>query len=334
MSTTTTMRGPHAPALPAPATVFTAAAPIRDGFGKAMMELGKTDPRVVGLSADLTASIRLNGFAEAYPERFFQMGISEMDMVGTASGLALAGYVPFLTTFSVFASSLANQPIRLSAAYNFANVKVAVSHGGITVGPDGATHQAFEDIALMRMIPDLVVLVPGDANEAYEATLAAAAYHGPVYIRMGRGASDLMPGRTEALAIGRAYELRRGSDVAIFACGPSTELAIKAADRLAAEGIGVSVVNVPSIKPLDRDTILNVARRCGTCVTVEEHSVLGGLGGAISELLCAELPLPLERVGVHDTFGESGEPDEILARYGLTTEAVVDAARRAFDRRR
>jgi transketolase len=327
------MTGKNA-ALDVPALIFSQATSIRDGFGAAMVELGKTNPQVVALTADLTEPCRLQRFAENHPDRFFQMGISENDMIGTAAGLAINGYVPFATTFSVFATSLANQPVRLSVAYNNCNVKIAVSHGGITVGADGATHQSFEDVGIMRLIPDMVVVVPADANEAYEATLAAAAHIGPVFIRLSRSAVEPIAGRPHAYSIGPAYELRSGRDVALFACGPMVDLTLKAAQQLSELGISATVVNVPTIKPLDRETILSVAETCAACVSVEEHTIIGGLGGALAELLSEELPTPLQRVGVRDTFGESGEPDEILKRYGLTVDAVVAAAHTAIDKKR
>jgi transketolase len=311
---------------------YTTATPVRDGFGQALLELGAENPDVVAMGADLTSSIRAHWFAETYPDRFIQMGISENDMVGTAAGLSFTGYIPFLTTFSVFATSLANQAVRLSVAYNHANVKIAVSHGGITVGPDGATHQAFEDIALMRMLPGMQVVVPADANQAYDATVAAAAYDGPVFLRLARGDTMITPGNEAGFEIGRSYRLSNGSDVAILATGSGVELAVQAADRLTREGVHASVVNVSTVKPLDEETILQAVADCGAVVTVEEHSVLGGLGGAVSELLARRHPAPIEFVGVQDTFGESGEPEEIMNAYGITDEAVVTAARRVLKR--
>jgi len=307
--------------------------PIRDGFGRALIALGESDKRVVALTADLSSSIRVHWFAERFPDRFFQMGVAESDMMGTAAGMALGGLIPFATTFAVFATSLANQTVRLSIAYNRANVKIAASHGGITVGPDGATHQAFEDIALMRVIPDMMVVVPCDANEAYDATEAIAAYDGPVYLRMGRGTAPICRERTEKFELGRAFVLREGGDVALFTCGEMVHLALASAKVLASDGISAAVVNVPTVKPLDHDTVRQVAAICGACVSVEEHSVLGGLGSAIAESLSQQLPSPQEYVGVQDSFGESGEAQEILEAYGLSIPAVVCAAKLAIVRK-
>ncbi len=312
---------------------YTDATPVRDGFGRALVELAAEDPNVIALGADLTSSIRVHWFAEKYPERYIQMGISESDMIGAAAGLSMNGFVPFATTFSVFATSLAHQAVRLNVAYNNANVKIAVSHGGITVGPDGATHQAFEDIALMRCLPGMVVLCPADANQAYDATIAAAAHRGPVFLRLARGETAITPGNEAGFAIGRCYTLAKGSDVAIAATGSGVELAVAAESELRTGGISATVLNVSTIKPLDEETILRAAQACGAVVTVEEHSVIGGLGSTVAELLARRFPAPVEFVGVQDTFGESGEPREIMEKYGLTPHAVVDAARRAMDRK-
>jgi len=312
---------------------YTTPTPVRDGFGRALLEMAAENPDIVALSADLTSSIRAHWFAEAYPDRFIQMGIAENDMVGTAAGLSFTGYIPFLTTFSVFATSLANQAVRLSVAYNRANVKIAVSHGGITVGPDGATHQAFEDIALMRSIPEMTVLVPADANQAYDATVAAAEYDGPVFLRLARGETKITPGNRAVFTIGAGYVVTEGADVAIMATGSGVELAVEAADRLSARGVSATVLNVSTIKPLPEEIILDTASKCGAVVTVEEHSVIGGLGDAVAGLLARRRPTPIEYVGVHDTFGESGEPDEILAAYGITTENVVKAVDRVLKRK-
>ena len=312
---------------------YTQPTQVRDGFGQALLELGAENENVMALSADLTSSIRAHWFAKKYPDRFIQMGISESDMIGTAAGLALTGFIPFATTFSIFLASLANQSIRLSVAYNQANVKIAVSHGGITVGPDGATHQAFEDIALMRSLPGMTVIVPADANQAYDATIAAAYFQGPVFLRLARGETMITPGNPEGFEIGKSYQLSEGSDVAILSTGSGVELAIAAATELRSEGISATVINVSTIKPLDEETIIVAAASCGAIVTVEEHSVIGGLGGAVSELLSRTIPTPIEFIGVQDTFGESGEPDEIMSKYGLTTQMVVGAAVRVIRRK-
>ena len=313
---------------------FTDPTPMRDGFGKALLRLGESNPEVVCLTADLSEAVRVHWFAEKYPERFFQMGISENDMIGTAAGLALAGKIPFATTFGIFATSLAHQPVRLSVGYNHANVKIATSHNGVTVGADGATHQAIEDISLMRGIPGMTVLVPADANEAYQATLAAAAYRGPVYLRLGRIPTPVFTPPEAPFLLERAVPLTEGRDVAIIACGMMVSRALDAAVSLSAEGIKARVINSHTIKPLDRSTLLAAARECGCVVTAEEHSIIGGLGSAVSELLATEYPAPVEMVGVRDTFGESGEPEEILTAYGLTAADIERACRTVISRRR
>lgn len=315
-------------------TGFTGTVDARDGFGAALIEMADENSNVVALTADLTESVRIKPFAERYPERFFQVGISESDMMGTAAGLALGGKIAFPSTFAVFAASLANQAVRLSIAYNRANVKIVASHGGVTVGGDGATHQAFEDIALMRLLPNMTVLVPADANEAYLATKAATALDGPVYLRLARSGHPVVTDISADFEIGKAVQARNGNDVAIIATGAMLSRALDAAKALSAEGIEARVLNVHTIKPIDNYAITEAARSCGAIVTVEEHSVLGGLGGAVAEIVTQSASVPVERVGIQDTFGESGEPAEILEKYGLTSERVVDAARDVIRRKR
>jgi transketolase len=307
---------------------------MRDAFGEALVEIGKANPDLVALTADLAEATRVHHFAEEFPDRFFQMGISESDMMGTAAGLALGGKIPVATTFAIFATSLANQPIRLSVGYNAANVKICTSHGGVTVGADGATHQAFEDIALMRSIPGMTVVVPADAHEARAATRAVIDHKGPVYLRLGRVPTPIVTASETPFDLFTAPVLREGADVAILATGIMVPAAMEAAEALTFRGIQASVVNVHTVKPLDETTILRVSAHCGAVVTAEEHSIIGGLGGAVAELLGSRLPTPLERVGVADTFGESGEPDEILHAYGLTSEAIQRAAISVVDRAR
>jgi transketolase len=290
---------------------------------------------VVALTADLAEAIRVHWFAEKYPERFYQIGIAEQDMIGTAAGLALAGLVPFATTFAVFAANRANEQIRMAVCYNRANVKIAVSHGGITPGEDGATHQGLEDIAAMRLMPGMTVLVPADAEETRLATFAAAAHDGPVYLRLGRLPFPSVTDRAEQpFTIGKARTLRSGEDVTLIACGIMVGMAMEASDRLRAQGISASVVDMHTIKPIDRETIIAEARRTGCIVTAEEHSVLGGLGGAVAEVLTEHVPVPLVRVGTMDTFGESGDPKLLLAKYGLTPERIVEAARQAIEKKK
>ncbi len=307
---------------------------MRETFGAELVEIGRTNDRLVVLTADLADAIKVQGFAEAYPERFFQMGISEADMMGTAAGMALDGKISVATTFAIFATSLGHQPIRLSVGYNSANVKICSSHGGVTVGADGATHQAFEDIALMRMIPGMTVVVPADAHEARAATRAIIEHTGPVYLRLGRIPTPIVTAADAPFDLSAAVELRDGTDVAVCAAGIMVPMALDAAHTLEKEhGISATVVNVHTIKPLDTRTIVAAATRCGCVVSAEEHSVLGGLGGVIAETLSSAYPVPLERVGVQDTFGESGEPDEILEAYGLTSHAIVASALKVVDRK-
>ncbi len=312
--------------------IFRDSAPIRDGFGRALVEVATRRREVVALTADVSEPTRVHWFAEEFPNRFYQMGISENDMIGTAAGMALNGLIPFATTFAVFAASLAHQAIRLSVAYNEANVKIVCSHGGITVGGDGATHQAFEDLALMRLIPGMTVVCPCDANEAYDATIAIADYEGPVYMRVGRIASPIIDQGRSSFELGKARIVRTGDDVALLANGIMLVYALEAAELLEQEGVQARVINLHTLKPLDEDAVLSAARECAALVTVEEHSVLGGLRGAVAELLSARHPTPIEGVGVNDTFGEAGEPEEMLAKYGLTVNQILAAARRAVSR--
>ncbi len=312
--------------------IFEKPTPIRDGFGKALLELGEKNPRVVVLTADLSEAIRVHWFAEKYPKRFFQMGIAESDMMGTAAGLAVAGKIPFVTTFAAFATSLAHTPVRVSVAYNQANVKIATSHGGVCVGGDGATHQSIEDIALMRVLPGMTIVVPCDANEAYKATLVAAEYPGPLYLRLGRVATPIFTNGNTSFQIGKAQVLEQGTDLAIIACGAMVGVALEASNRLRQKGIHARVINMHTIKPIDQLAVVKAARECGAIVTIEEHSIIGGLGSAVTELVSEKCPVPVERVGVRDVFGESGEPDEILSKYGLTAQNLVGACRRVLNR--
>jgi transketolase len=304
--------------------------PIRDAFGKALVELGAANPDVVVLTADLAEAIKVHWFAEAHPDRFFQMGIAESDMIGTAAGLALGGKIPFATTFAVFATSLANQAVRLSVAYNRANVKIAVSHGGLTVGEDGATHQAIEDLALMRVLPGMTVVAPCDALAARKAVFAVAEHRGPVYLRLGRVPTPILTSDDTPFVLGRANVMRDGNDVAIVSIGAMLDLALQAAEVLATRGIEARVIDMHTLKPLDTATLDAAAHECRAFVTVEEHTVLGGLGGAVAEHLARTRPTRVEMVGIRDTFGESGPPDLLLRKYGITAEAVVAATERAL----
>jgi len=295
----------------------------RDAYGKALLILGSENPNVVVLDADLSKSTKTADFGKKYPERFFNMGIAESNLLGTAAGLAAAGKIPFASTFAIFAVGRAFEQIRNSIAYPKLNVKIAATHSGITVGEDGGSHQAIEDVAIMRAVPNMVVLVPADGEETRQVILAAAKYNGPVYIRMGRLAVPLLFGKEYNFEIGKANVLKEGTDVAIMANGLMVSMALEAAEELAVEGISVSVVNVASVKPLDVETIVLVAKQTKAVVTAEEHNIIGGLGSAIAEVLGEKLPTPMVRVGLKDTFGESGRPQELLEKYGLTKADLI-----------
>lgn len=297
----------------------------REAYGKALLSLGAENPNVVVLDADLSKSTKTADFGKKYPERFFNMGIAEANLLGTAAGLAAAGKIPFASTFAIFAVGRAFEQIRNSIAYPKLNVKIAATHSGITVGEDGGSHQAIEDVAIMRAVPNMVVLVPADGEETRQAIFAAANYYGPVYIRMGRLDVPLLFGEDYSFEIGKANVLKEGTDVAIMANGVMVSMALEAAAELAAEGINVSVVNVASVKPLDEETIVRIAKTTRAVVTAEEHNIIGGLGSAISEVLAEKQPTPIVRVGLKDTFGESGKPSELLEKYGLTKPALVKA---------
>lgn len=298
----------------------------RDGFGEALVELGATHPNVLVLSADLTASTRANWFKDKYPERFFDFGVAEQDMFSTAAGFALCGKVPFACTFGVFASGRAWDQIRVSICYMNLNVKIAGTHGGISVGPDGASHQALEEVTLMRVIPNMTVIVPCDSDEARCATIAAAMHHGPVYLRLGREPCPVITAQNAPFKIGTAAVLRDGMDIAIIANGIMTHEALKAHDELKKQAINARVINLPTVKPIDEETIIKAARETGAVVTAEEHSVIGGMGSAVSETLSLNYPVPIRMVGMKDRFGESGEASELMKHFGLTAEGIVKAA--------
>ena len=294
----------------------------REAYGQALVELIKNE-KVVVLDADLAHATKTIEFKKACPERFFDMGISEQDMVATAAGLAASGKIPFASSFAIFAAGRAFEQIRNSVCYPKLNVKIAATHAGITVGEDGGTHQAIEDIALMRSIPNMVVLNPADDIEAKAAIFAAAEYYGPVYIRLGRLATPTIHDENYKFEIGKGEVLSEGKDVAIIATGLMVAKALEAAEKLKAEGINATVVNISTIKPLDKELIIKVAKATGKVVTAEEHSVIGGLGSAICEVLSQELPTRTKLIGLNDTFGQSGTPSALLEHYGLTTENIV-----------
>ena len=307
--------------------------PMRDGYGKALLKLVESNDKVMVLDADVAKSTRTNWIRDKFPERFLDMGISEQDMVGTAAGFALSGMIPFATTYCVFLAGRAWDQIRTTVCYNKLNVKLAGAHAGISVGPDGATHQSLEDVALMRVLPNMKVVVPCDAVETEKATLAIAAENGPCFIRFGREAVPVITDSSTPFTLGVANVLREGNDAVVFANGAMVYEALEAAKKLSAQGIEISVVNMHTVKPLDGECISRMVARTGAVVTAEEHQVTGGLGGAVAEYLACHCPAPLEMVAVQDSFGESGKPDELMKKYGLTAEHIEEAVRKAIARK-
>lgn len=305
----------------------------RDAYGETLAQLGEQNRDIVVLDADLSGSTKTAVFAKKFPDRFFNMGIAEANLVGTAAGLAAAGKIPFVSTFAIFAAGRAWEQIRQSVAYPKANVKIVPTHGGITVGEDGGSHQSVEDIAIMRAIPNMTVIVPADAVETREAVTAAAAYKGPVYIRLGRNKVPAIFNDDYRFAIGKGCELAPGSDMTFITTGLMTAQALQAATLLGNEGVSARVVHLATVKPLDQELILKAARETGAIVTAEEHSVIGGLGSAVSELLAEHQPTPVKRVGVYDRFGTSGKADELIKYFGLTPEDLVEAARELLERK-
>jgi len=302
----------------------------REAYGKALVELGKNNQNVVVLDADLSKSTKTAVFGKEFPDRFFDMGIAEQNMLGTAAGLAAAGKIPFASSFAVFATGRVYDQIRNSIAYPRLNVKIGATHAGITVGEDGASHQAVEDIAMMRCLPNMTVFVPADAAETRAAVLAAAEIDGPVYIRLGRSGVPVLHDEGFNFEPGRAIVMREGKDAAVVACGIMVSAALEAAAILAAEGISVMVLDMHTVKPLDEQALVAAAKVTGAVVTAEEHSILGGLGGAVAEVLSEHYPVPVLRVGMRDTFGESGQPRELLEKYGLTADGIVRAVKQVI----
>lgn len=298
----------------------------REAYGQALVELSKNE-KVVVLDADLAKATKTIDFKKACPERFFDMGISEQDMIGTAAGFAASGKIPFASSFAIFAAGRAFEQIRNSVCYPKLNVKIAATHAGITVGEDGGTHQAVEDIALMRSIPNMVVLNPSDGIEAKAAVHAAAEYYGPVYIRLGRAATPTIHDENYKFQIGKGEVLAEGKDVAIIATGIMVAKALEAAEKLKVDGINATVVNIHTIKPLDKELIINVAKETGRVVVVEEHSIIGGLGSAVCEVLSQELPTKTKLIGLNDTFGQSGSPNDLLEYYKLTVGNIVETVK-------
>lgn len=307
----------------------------RTAYGETLRALGRERTDIIALDADLSGSTMTKYFATEFPERFFNMGIAEQNLIDVACGLALAGKVPFASTFAMFATGKAWEMVRNSVGHMDANVKIAATHAGLTLGEDGATHQVLEDIALMRVIPGMTVLVPADAPETIAMVRAAAEHRGPVYLRLGRPAVPVLS-RVSPISfrIGKAEWLRHGQDVTLVACGVMVHQAMSAAAELALEGIDASVLNMGSIKPIDREALILAARETGAIVTAEEHTILGGLGGAVCEVLAEEYPVPIVRVGTRDCYGESGTPDALLKKYGLLGSDLARAARQIIARKR
>jgi transketolase len=305
----------------------------RDGFGDGLVILGERNPAVVVLTGDLADSTRVSGFRDRFPDRFFQVGVAEQNMMGIAAGLAICGKIPFCSSYATFSPGRNWDQLRVSVCYSEANVKVAGAHAGLSVGPDGATHQALEDIAITRVLPNMTVVVPCDYHQTLKATIALAEHRGPAYFRFGRERTPVFTTPETPFELGRAQMLRHGSDLTIVACGPLVLEALKAARALAAEGIEARVLNFHTIKPLDVETLVAAARETGALVTVEEHQVHGGLGSAVAEALALHHPAPIEMVAMPDSFGESGRAEELLEKWGLTAPAIVERARRVLMRR-
>ena len=305
----------------------------RSGFGAGLSELGEKNPNVVALCADLTGSLKMGDFAKAHPERFFQVGIAEANMMGVAAGLTIGGKIPFTGTFANFSTGRVYDQIRQSIAYSDKNVKICASHAGLTLGEDGATHQILEDIGLMKMLPGMVVINPCDYNQTKAATLAIAEYEGPVYLRFGRPKVPVFTPADQTFEIGKAVLLNEGTDVTIVATGHLVWEAILAGEALAEKGISAEIINIHTIKPLDDEAILKSVARTGCIVTAEEHNILGGLGESVARLLAMNTPTPQEFVAVNDSFGESGTPAQLMKKYGLDSSNIIEAAEKAISRK-
>jgi transketolase len=306
----------------------------RQGYGEGLVEAGSRNKDVVALGADITASVKTDMFKKEYPDRFISLGIAEQNHIGVAAGLSLGGKVPFVTNYGVFLAGRAWDQIRTTVCYSNLNVKLGGAHGGISVGADGATHQAMEEISIMRCLPNMRVVVPADYYETKKATIAAAEAFGPVYVRFGREKVPVVTNETTPFELGKAYCLRDGSDAAVVACGAMVYEALVAAEKLAGEGISVMVINSHTIKPLDNETILEAAEKTGAMVTAEEHQLAGGMGSAILELLAQNYPVPVQMIAVNDRFGESGEPDVLMKAFGLTSDDIVAAVREVLRRKK
>jgi transketolase len=310
--------------------------PIRDGYGEGLLLAGEENPNVVALCADLTESTRVDAFAEKFPERFFECGVAEQNMAAIAAGLGISGKIPFISSFATFSPGRNWEQIRTTIAYNDSNVKIAGHHVGVSVGPDGATHQATEDIAMMRVLPNMKVIVPCDAIEARKATWAAAHVWGPVYLRFQRGKSPVMTTELTPFVPGKAeiFWESRGAKVLIIGCGSLLYNALIAARDLQREKIGTVVLNCHTVKPLDEKKIIELAKRIGAVVAVEEHQIAGGLGGAVAEVLAEHFPVPMEFVGMRDTYGESGSPSQLLEKYGMSVGDIKAAVKKVLRRKK
>lgn len=313
--------------------VVTGEKDTRSGFGDAMLEIGKENPNVVALCADLTGSLKLNAFKDAFPDRFFQAGIAEANMMGVAAGLTIGGKIPVAATFANFATGRVYDQIRQSIAYSGKNVKICASHAGLTLGEDGATHQILEDIGLMKMLPNMVVINPCDYNQTKAATKAIMEHEGPVYLRFGRPKWPIFTDADQEFVIGKAWQITEGFDVTIFATGHLVWKAIEAGKLLQEQGISAEIINIHTIKPLDEEAVLTSVAKTGCVVTAEEHQRHGGLGDSIAQLLARKLPTPMEYVAVNDQFGESGKPSELMTKYGIDTPNIVEAVKKVLARK-
>lgn len=312
---------------------FTEKKDTRSGFGVGLLEVGKKNENVVALCADLVGSLKMNDFIKEFPERFFQVGIAEANMMGIAAGLTIGGKIPYTGTFANFSTGRVYDQIRQSIAYSEKNVKICASHAGLTLGEDGATHQILEDIGLMKMLPGMTVINPCDFNQTKAATIAIADHDGPVYLRFGRPAVPVFTDPNQKFEIGKAWMVNEGKDVSIFATGHLVWEAIQAGEQLAEMGIDAEIINIHTIKPLDEEAVLKSVAKTGCVVTAEEHNRLGGLGDSIAQLLTSKHPAPQEYVAVNDSFGESGTPAQLMEKYGLNAESIVAAVQRVMKRK-
>lgn len=305
----------------------------RDAYGKALLELGNTKDEIVVLDADLSKSTKTNEFANKFPSRFFNMGIAEQNLIGEACGFAASGKIPFVSTFAMFAAGRGFEIIRNSACYAKLNIKICATHAGITVGEDGGSHQSVEDISIMRSIPNMTVLVPADGVETSKIVFEIAKYNGPVYVRLGRSSVPTLFDSDYEFKIGKGVLLREGRDVTIIACGIMVNEALKASELLKQEGIYARVINMSTIKPIDRELIIDSAKKTGAIVTVEEHSIIGGLGSAVSEVVTDECPVIVKKIGINDVFGQSGTPNELMKAYGLTIDNIIEKVKEIVEDR-